>query len=168
VQQHTISELTSFSEELRRRGKQPGGMLFISELVRGSQAVREELRLTDEEQVVRLERVRTADNVAVAYEIVYLPYPRAAGVYQRAKEIADGSLYLLLASEGLQPYIAEQVFKAGTANEREGELLNLPVGEIGLRFLSTTFDETGIPIEYSEAFLPANRYDFHLTLRVTR
>lgn len=168
VQQHTISELTSFSEELRRRGKQPGGMLFISELVRGSQAVREELHLTDEEQVVRLERVRTADNIAVAYEIVYLPYPRAAGVYQRAKEIADGSLYLLLASEGLQPYIAEQAFKAGTANEREAELLHVPVGEIGTRFLSTSFDETGTPIEYSEAFFPTNRYEFRLTLRVTR
>jgi GntR family transcriptional regulator len=168
VQQHTISELTSFSEELRRRGKQPGGMLFISELVRGSQAVREELRLTDEEQVVRLERVRAADTIAVAYEIVYLPYPRAAGVYQRAKEIADGSLYLLLASEGLQPYIAEQAFKAGTANEREAELLHIPVGEIGTRFLSTSFDETGTPIEYSEAFFPTNRYEFRLTLRVTR
>lgn len=168
VQQHTISELTSFSEELRRRGMQPGGMLFVSELVRGSQTVREELRLTDEEQAVRLERVRTADTVPVAYEVAYLPYPRAAGIYQRAKEIADGSLYLLMASEGLQAYIAEQVFKAGIANEREAELLRIPVADIGTRFMATTFDETGTPIEYSEAFLPANRYEFHVTLRVTR
>jgi GntR family transcriptional regulator len=73
-----------------------------------------------------------------------------------------------LASEGLQPYIAEQFFKAGTASEREAELLNIPMSEIGIRFMSTTFDETGTPIEYSEAFLPANRYEFHLTLRVTR
>jgi GntR family transcriptional regulator len=168
VQQHTVSALTSFSEELRGRGKQPGGILFVSELVRGSQAMREELRLTDEEQVVRLERLRTADAIQVAYEIVYLPYPRAAGVYQRAKEAADGSLYLLMASEGLQPYLAEQSFKAGTANEREAELLDVPVSEIGTRFVSTTFDETGIPIEYSEAFLPASRYEFHLTLRVAK
>src|SRR5260370_15355923 len=116
-------------------------MLFVSELVRGSQTVREELRLTDEEQVVRLERLRTADNVPIAYEIVYLPYPRAAGIYQRAKETAEGSLYLLIASEGLQPYIAEHAFKAGTANESEAEMFRIPLPVIVTRFISTTFDE---------------------------
>src|SRR5947199_321911 len=81
VQPHSISELSSFSEELRRRGLKPSGRLIVSELVRGSQRVREQLRLTDEEQVVRLERLRTADGTAVAYEVNYLPYPRAIAVY---------------------------------------------------------------------------------------
>ncbi len=168
VQQQTISELTSLSEELRRRGKRPGGLLLVSELVRGSQAVRDQLRLTDEEQVVRLERVRTADDVPVAFEINYLPYPRAASVYQRAREAAEGSLYHLMASEGLQPYIAEQAFQAGSASVREAELLRVSEGEAGIRLTSTAFDETGAPIEYTEAFFPANLYDFRLTLRVTR
>ena len=104
VQQHSISELNSFTGELRRRGKRPGGMLIVSELVRGSQTVREQLRLTDEEQVVRLERVRTADGAPVAYEIDYLPYPRANTIYQQAKEVGDGSLFSLMASEGLHPW----------------------------------------------------------------
>src|SRR2546421_4524481 len=84
--QQNLSELTSFSEEIRRRGQRPGGLLLVSELVRGSATVRTQLRLTDEEQLVRLERLRTADDIPVAYEIDYLPYPRATGVYQRAKE----------------------------------------------------------------------------------
>ncbi len=168
VQQQTVSELTSFSEELRRRGKRPGGMLFISELVRGSQHVREQLRLTDEEQVVRLERLRTADDAPVAYEVDYLPYPRAASVYQRAREVADGSLYNLMSSEGLQPYIAEQAFKGGTASEREAELLRISPSDIGVRLLCTVFDETGAPIEYTEAFYPDTLYDFRLTLRISR
>ncbi len=168
VQQQTVSELTSFSEELRRRGRRPGGMLFVSELVRGSQAVREQLRLTDEEQVVRLERLRTADDVPVAYEVDYLPYPRAATVYQRAKEAADGSLYALMASEGLQPYIVEQSFRGGVVTTREAELLRISPEVIGIRLTTTTFDETGSPIEYTEAFFPEDLYEFHLTLRVTR
>src|SRR5579883_1112630 len=115
VQQHSISELNSFTGELRRRGKRPGGMLIVSELVRGSQTVREQLRLTDEEQVVRLERVRTADGTPVAYEIDYLPYPRANTIYQQAKEVAEGSLFSLMASEGLHPYIIEQSFRGDCA-----------------------------------------------------
>jgi GntR family transcriptional regulator len=168
IQQHSVSEQFSFSEELRRRGKRVGGTLIVSELVRGSQLVREQLRLTDEEQVIRLERVRTANNTPIAYEINYLPYPRAASVYQRAKETAEGSLYNLMATEGLPPYIVEQSLKADVASEREADLLHVKSKSAGLRLACTTFDETGSPIEYTEAFYPANQYEFHLTLRVSR
>lgn len=166
--QQNISELTSFSEDLKRRGKRPGGLLFVSELVRGSQQVRERLRLTDEEQVIRLERLRTADDTPVAYEVDYLPYPRAAGVYQRAKEVADGSLYSLMATEGLHPSIAEQTLKADGATVREAELLRIAPNEPGVRQTCTSFDETGAPIEYTEAFYPGTHYEFQLTLRVSR
>ena len=117
---------------------------------------------------MRLERVRTADDVPIAYELNYLPYPRAASVYQRAKETAEGSLYNLMAAEGLQPYIVEQAMKADIASERESDLLQISPQVAGLRLACTTFDETGSPIEYTEAFYPANQFEFHLTLRVAR
>jgi GntR family transcriptional regulator len=166
--QQTLSELASFSEELRRRGKRPGGLLIISELIRGSEAVREQLKLADAEQVLRLERVRTADGAPCAYETDYLPYPRSSGIYQRAKEVAEGSLYNLMATEGLSPYVAEQAIKGAVANEREAELLQVRPGEAGLRYACTTYDSTGQPIEYSESFFPGDRFDFHITLRVAR
>src|ERR1700692_76714 len=45
--QQTVSELRSLSEEIRSRGQRPGGLLLVSELVRGSEAIRDQLRLTD-------------------------------------------------------------------------------------------------------------------------
>lgn len=166
--QQTLSELASFSEELKRRGKRPGGLLIISELTRGNEDVRERLKLTDEEQVLRLERVRTADGTPCAYEIDYLPYPRASGVYQRAREVAEGSLYTLMTAEGLSPYVAEQTIKGGVASAREADLLHILTNEAGLRYSCTTYDSTGQPIEYSETFFPGERFDFHITLRVAR
>src|SRR5207244_13360430 len=65
--QQTLSELSSFSEEIQRRGKRPGGLLLISELVRGSENVRQQLCLTDTEQAIRLERLRTVDCTPVAH-----------------------------------------------------------------------------------------------------
>lgn len=164
--QQNVSEFTSLTEELRQRSKLPGGLLLVSELVRGSQSVRKCLCLSDEEQVVRLERVRTADDTPIAYEIDYLPYPRAAGVYQRAKEVAEGSLYGLMAAEGLHSRVVEQAFTADGASSREGDLLRIAPNDAGLRLTCTTFDETGTPIAYTEAFYPGSRYDFHLTLRI--
>jgi GntR family transcriptional regulator len=165
---HTAGELMSFSNEIRHRGKQPGGILFVSELVRGSQRVREQLRLTDEEQVVRLERLRTADAIPVAYELNYLPHPQAARVYQRARETAQGSLYHIMASEGLCPSLAEQVFKADMATAREAEVLRIVENQPGIRLESTAFDESGVPVEYTEAFLPPNVYDFRIILRIVK
>ncbi|GHO73573.1 GntR family transcriptional regulator [Ktedonobacter sp. SOSP1-85] len=168
VQQRVASELTSFSEELRRRGLKPGGMLFVSELVRGSQQVREQLRLSDEEQVVRLERLRTANDEPVAYEVNYLPYPRSANLYQRAKEAGDGSLYHLMSTEGLVPYMVEHAFKGDLPSKREAELLRIKENECGMRSACTTFDETGAPIAFTEAFYPSDRFEYRLTLRVTK
>lgn len=166
--QQSLSELTSFSEDLRRRGKRPGGLLLVSELIRGSQVVRDRLRLTDEEQVIRLERLRTADDTPIAYEIDYLPHPRASGIYQRAKETAEGSLYAVMATEGLTPYIAEQSVKGDLPSTREAELLRISPNDAGLRQVCTTFDETGAPIEYTEAFYPSKQYELQLTLRIAR
>ena len=166
--QQTQSELTSLTEEIQRRGKRAGGLLLVSELIRGSEAVRKQLSLIDTEQTIRLERLRTANDIPIAYEVDYLPYPRAASIYQRAKELSDGSLYNLMNSEGLNPYIVEQKIRVGTATVREAELLRIPPGEAGLHFTSTAFDLTGSPIEYSETFFPGTQYDFHVTLRVTK
>jgi GntR family transcriptional regulator len=168
VQQHSVTEFTSFSDEIRRRGQRPGGLLLVSELVRGTHFVREKLDLTDSEQVIRLERLRTADDQTVAYELNYLPYPRAAGVYQRAKEIGDGSLYSLMTEESLHPYIVEQTMRAEKPSAREADLLHLEADAPGVRLLCTTFDETGAPIAFTEAFYPGSQYDFRFTMRVAK
>ncbi|HET9922269.1 MAG TPA: GntR family transcriptional regulator [Ktedonobacteraceae bacterium] len=166
--QQTVSELTSLSDELRSRGQRPGGLLLVSELVRGSEAIRDQLRLTDTEQAIHLVRLRKADGTPIAYEHDYLSYPRAAGVYERAKEVAEGSLYSLMASEGLSPYIVKQIFKADRPTQREAELLQVATDEPGTRLATITYDQTGLPIAYSEAFYPGSRYDFQATLRVAK
>ena len=161
------STLTSLSNELRQRGKRPGGLLIKSELVRGSEFIRQQLRLIDSEQAVRLERLRTADGTPIAYEIDYLPYLRATRVYERAKEVAEGSLYTLMNDEGLSPFIAEQLLKGDRASTREAELLRIEPNEPGIRFIATTFDQTGLPIAYTESFFVGTRYEYQVTLRVT-
>ncbi|HLX39785.1 MAG TPA: GntR family transcriptional regulator [Ktedonobacteraceae bacterium] len=167
-QTQSRSTLISLSDELRQRGKQPGGLLIKSELVRGSELIRQQLRLIDSEQAVRLERLRTADGTPIAYEIDYLPYPRAHSIYERAHDIAEGSLYAIMNSEGLSPYIAEQTLNGDRASAYEAELLRIEPNEPGIHFVATTFDQTGSPVAYTESFFPGTRYDFQVTLRVSK
>src|SRR5258708_13394055 len=57
--QQTLSELTSLSEDLRRHGKRPGGLLLVSELVRGTEPIREIFHLTTEHKPIPLMRLCT-------------------------------------------------------------------------------------------------------------
>lgn len=166
--QQDIGELTSLTQELRKRGLRPGSLLLVSELVRGSTEIRRQLRLGETDQALRLERVRLADDLPIAHEIDYLPYPRAASVYERIKELADGSLYSLMASEGLAPATVEQSISGDAASQRAADVLRIHPGEPGVHLASTTFDQTGLPIAYGETFFPRNRYILRVSLRVTR
>jgi GntR family transcriptional regulator len=163
-----INELSSLMNELTRRGKRPGGILLLSELARGSEMVRRQLKLAEDEQVIRLERLRTADGQPIAYEVDYIPYLRSSSLYQRVREVADGSLYQLLASEGLLPATVEQSIIAAHAQARESELLRIPAGEAVMRVRSTAFAPVGLPIAYSETLFPLDRFDLRYTLRVAK
>lgn len=166
--QQNASELVSLSETLRRGGKRPGGILLRRELVRGSETLRRQLQLAEEEQLLRLERLRSADGQPIAYEIDYLPFPRANGVYSRASEVAEGSLYQLMASEGLTPSLGEQVIRGGTLSTREVEALRVAEGSACLRISTTAFDSVGSPIAHSDIVFPADRFDLRYTLRISR
>lgn len=167
LEQH-INELSSLTNELLRRGMRPGGVLLLSELARGSDAVRKRLKLSEDEQVIRLERLRTADGQPIAYEMDYIPYLHSSGLYQRVREIAEGSLYQLLASEGMVPAAVEQSITADHAQAREAELLRVATGEAVMRVQSTTFAPIGLPIACSETLFPLDRFDLRYTLRVSR
>ncbi len=166
--QQSNSEVSSLTQELRRRGKRPGGILLLRELVRGDESLRGQLHLAEEDQLFRLERLRTADGQPIAIEVDFLPFPRSNGVYTRADETAEGSLYQLMTSEGLIPAISEQVIKAGSASLHEANLLNIAPGGACVRVAATTFDMVGSPIAYSEITIPADRFDLRYTLRIAK
>lgn len=166
--QPTISAFTSLSDEIRQRGQQPGGLFIASELIRGSRELRTRLQLAEEEQLIRLERVRTADRMPIAYEVDYLPHPRASVLYQQAKEVASGSLYAHLCAEGLIPAFAERTIIGAGAASREAALLQIAEGEAGLCVRYTTYDTTGSPIAFSESFFPGDSFAFSATVQVAQ
>ncbi len=166
--QQPASELHSLSTELTRQGKLPGGIFIARELTRGSDDVREHLKLALEEQVLLIERVRTADGQPCAYEIDYLPYPRASEISRRAKEVAEGSLYRALLAEGLTPALATQSITGGVLPANAAALLQLSMDALVLHVICTTYDPTGAPILYTELFCRSDRMTFEVTLPVAR
>src|SRR5258708_2580128 len=86
--------LTSFSEDMRARGMSPGSILLRREVCPAPDLVASRLRLPPGSDVVRIERLRTADGTPISLETAYLPASRFPGLEN--VNLAGSSLYALL------------------------------------------------------------------------
>jgi len=166
----TISKslhLTSFSEDIRARGMTPGSRTVSTERVPVPEAVALHLGMTTGQMVVHLQRVRTADEVPMALEHVWLP----TGLFDAAVDVVAlgaGSVYDRLVEVGAGPERAEQSIRAGVLPAREAGLLDVPTGAPALVVSRTTYDLRGRAVERAESSYRADRYDFQLTVHRRR
>lgn len=160
IQQTTIN-LTSFSEDMVRLGQRPGARVLSAELREASPRLAKLLGLGSGQQVVRVERLRLANDQPMALEISHL-HPHCAAILQ---EDLSQSLYRLLESRfGIRPRRADQVVGAKVAGVYEASLLNVEPGSALLVLERTAYVEDGSPIEFVESLYRADRYKYYSTL----
>eukprot|EP01032_Pedospumella_encystans_P027367 gene27367-30934_t len=106
-----LSNLTSFSEQLQQRGYKPGSRWLKRAIVSASADEQMSLALSPNSKVARLERLRLADDVVMAYEVSVLPQ----SVVPRPEAIGD-SLYEFLDASGKAPSRALQHIRAMNAS----------------------------------------------------
>jgi GntR family transcriptional regulator len=154
----SLQSLTSFTEDMRLRGLQPGTRLLTCVLDTATPAVAATLRLPEDASVVRIERLRLADAEPMALETAFLAFD---GMERLLELDLSGSLYAVLRSEfGIIPAEAQQEFEACLANPRERSLLKLSDGAPVLQIQRTTFDSEGRPFEFVQSVYRSDRYRF--------
>lgn len=161
----TISKslsLTSFSEDMRARGLRPGSRVLVADEVPAGRALAEHLRLRPADPVVRLVRVRLADDRPMCLETAYLP---AARLPSLARGDTPTSLYDLMREHGLRPVRAEQVVEASVPGDEEAALLGTPPGAPALRIHRTAFDQRERPVERTISSYRADRYDIRFAVQ---
>lgn len=155
-------ELTSFTEDMRARRLRPGSVVVRAALVGAGAAVGYALRLSPAEEVVHVERVRTADGVPMCLEHAYLPARLVPGLLERD---LSGSLYEVLARDyHLRPVRAEQAIRATVVDAEAASRLGVPTFSPAFLVQRTGFDSRGRPIERAESLYRGDRYTYELTL----
>jgi GntR family transcriptional regulator len=155
--------LTSFSEDMEARGLRPGSRLLVADEVPAGSAVAEDLQISPDEQVVRLVRLRLADEAPMCLETVYLPSNRVPGLLE-----ADltGSLYAFLEHRhDIHLMRAEQVVKAVTVDGADAALLALAPGSPALHIRRIGLDQRDRPTERTTSLYRADHYDIAFTIR---
>jgi len=155
-----LSRLTSFSEELQQRGYTPSSRWLKRALTAAVPDEHLSLGLSPGARVARLERLRLADDVVMAYEVSVLP----EAVLPRP-EAVKGSLYEYLTGEGQAPVRALQHIRALNAPMRLAEQLGVPVGQAVLFITRIGYLESGQAVELTHSYCRSDYYDFVAEMR---
>jgi GntR family transcriptional regulator len=154
---HT-EHLTSFTEDMRARGLEPGSRLLGMEEIRAGAALAARLEISASSRVVRIRRVRTADAEPMAAEQTHVPARRFPGLLEQ--DFGHGSLYDLF-EHRYDVRVAEAVQRVtvGDLTDEEAELLETEPGRPAFRIERTTRDAEGTVIEFASSVYRGDRYE---------
>ncbi len=85
-----LKGLTSFSEDMRARGMEPGTIVLSFETVPASQKLAEGLGVTEGDDLYEVRRLRLADGLPMALETLYIPVHLVPGL---TRDVVSGSVY---------------------------------------------------------------------------
>lgn len=159
--EQSLSRLTSYSEDMQRRGINPGSNWLNRSTSQPSPEEIMNLGLGTSESVVRLERLRTANGTPMAIERASLPVtvlPDPA--------VVKGSLYETLEQLGTKPVRAIQRIIATNLPAGEASLLGVAEGIACLKITRISYLDNGKAAEFTRSVYRGDAYDFVAELKL--
>lgn len=150
------------TEDLRLRGIATSATLLNAEMITPSQAIADHLKLTRGESALRLTRLR---NIAggVPLGLLYSYVPAWVGI-QPDDDFTRPLYELVEAGGNLHIIYGHDIIGAATSTAEQSELLEVPMGAPLLSVRRTTFVEYERPVEYVQAYLRSDLYEYHVVL----
>lgn len=155
-----LSRLSSFSEELQRRGYTPGSRWLKRSIATATVEERQCLNLSRGARVVHLERLRLANETVMAYEISALPLTVLSD-----PRVVRTSLYHYLERIGRAPVRAQQHLQAVNAPDWLAEHLGVPSGQAVLFITRIGYSKADQAVELTHSYCRNDYYDFVVELR---
>jgi GntR family transcriptional regulator len=149
--------LTSFSEEMRRRGMVPGSRTLDLAVTPAGARMARRLQVSPEEPLLRVRRLRLADSAPMALETLHIPQALVPGLTRA--DLEDHSFYELL-RERYEIVIGSgtQTIEPTVTNEEESEALGVPLHTPAFLFERTTVSESGRIVEFVRSIYRGDRY----------
>jgi len=164
--QKGIQELTSFSEDLLRRGIRPGQIIRRIERLTPPESVQQRLELPPGRQVLCIERIRLGDDLPIGLQTSYLALNEQQSITREELE-AVGSLYRILQDKfGIIPSEAEETLEVTLATPEEAALLQIKAGAPLLLNERLMYNQNRQPVELVKILYRGDRYRY--LIRLTR
>ncbi len=158
-------EFTSFSEDLVKRGIQPGQIIRSLERVVPSPRILQRLELAPGSSVCRIERVRLGDGTPIGLQTSYLALRPDQHITLKDME-ASGSLYRILSEKfNIYPSEADETLEVTLATPEEARLLEIAPNAPLLMSERVLFSQERRPVEYVKILYRGDRYQYYAHLK---
>lgn len=163
--QKGISELTSFSEDMQRRGLKPGQRILEIGAVQPTPKILQRLELpADSAGVLRIERLRLGDGSPMGIQTSYYVLPEGQTITREDLE-NYGSIYEILQEKfHLIPTEADETLEVTLATPREAVLLQIEEGSPLLLSERVTYSQYRRVIEFVKILYRGDRYRYYAKL----
>ncbi len=153
--EQSLSRLTSFSEDMARRGLATRSVWLDRGIYPALPAEVMALGLRPEEAVARVWRLRIAGDTPLAIERASL----SAAILPEPEKIG-ASLYAALEKSGHRPVRAVQRISAVSLNAEDAQALSVAPGAASLSIERISYMTTGRAIEFTRSIYRGDAYDF--------
>lgn len=155
-------DVQSFSAACRANGMKPGAKLIAVQRLSARKDEQKFLKLNDQDDVLYLQRVLTANGEPIMLENNYFDYKTFASLGN--EKLDKGSLFVLLKEKYNKEVSAttKSTLEIVRATSNHAKLLQIGVGE-PLFFMTAYFtDELGNPIFIGRQYIVGSRYIFNI------
>ena len=149
--------LTSFTDDMRRRGMTPGSRTLELKVVPAGARLGRLLHVSPSEPVVVAKRLRLADRETMAIETLHVREALVPGL--TAADLEAGSFYALLRERyGVVVAGGVQTIEPTVTNEEESAALGVPLHSPAFLFERFSRNEAGEIVEFVQSIYRGDRY----------
>ena len=162
-----IMHLLGFTEDMKQRGMVPSSRVLEQTIIKATEELADDLKVSLEDSVIRLRRLRLADGVPMALEESNIPLKLFPGLDRIS--FAKQSLYRVLRENyGVRVGWADEIIEALPATREESELLTIPkrASVLSISRIIMTTEET--PIEVACSRYRGDRYRASIRVPTTK
>jgi len=162
--EHGLTHIVSFTEDMRRRGFEPGTRLLDSGLIPAPQDIAERLQVEPGAELAQIKRLRLADDEPMSVEESNLVHRLCPGVL--AGDYTSIPLRQALEQDhGLRLVRAKQIIRAVPAPAQLSETLSIARRAPLLFIERVSYSQQDVPVEFLRIYYRADRYSLYNELQ---
>lgn len=162
TKRQNLSNYYSFTEQTRKLGKVPKTILVEYHIEMANNYIKDKMKLNDGEMIIRLVRIRIADDEKLMLETSYLPYERFSEVTKKLLDTLP--LYEIFEKKyNIKIDKVNEVFSVAKVRSEDADLLEIPNETPVLKINRISYDVDGNIIEYTISIARGDKFNYETT-----
>lgn len=149
----------SFTEQMTSLGKEPSTKILEFLIVESNKYLSEQLNVHKGSKLIKIKRLRLADDEPMMLERTYLPYKRFEGL---SSEMLEEKPMYDIFYETFEQRIkyAEEEFYASIVSDKDADYIEVPKGSASLNLVRKTVNQENEIIEYTLSVARADQFRY--------